>query len=769
MCSFKFGYVMRLTFSTFGLNMQRDTVGSRRTQIYAWDPYQILGVSRGATAQDIRKSYKQLAKEWHPDKNKDPLAENKFVEINKAYETLILMWNRSYDKSVLPNSYKQPQIILIYSEWSMACVQALPLWKRLVEELEPIGFSMGTVSLEKESDLARQIGTKSSGDLPQLVCVMDGRPAYYKDHQFSVIKTIEFIRGRFPRKLISPIDDSNVDEFLDGWVDNRIRVLLFGKLDLIRLRYLALAYFYNSRATFGYVKLGESNAESTLKRFNILTHVDSLLLFQEDSTRASARLSMADLPFKTMKDVVESNKYLQLPRLSSQSMLDALCPPETSRLRRRLCVVLVTREEAEDVESARKALRQFVRTHFRSGKDKDRLAFAYIYGHTQQEFVTALSKSEDSPFEPHLHVVIVWRQDTQKISYRWLREPWASNQDNWNSSEQLLKDTLLELLGSTQALPYHTLLKELVDEHAQGLFSRIATRIVSACDLLKDHIQKEDMLAALSVIATLFFIAGMGYVMSYVVKLEEEKVQKQNKDNNTNQGAKDEATKLSRGSMELKLHEMRAETYNGMVRLIKPGCRTIILLTDNETRKQLIPPFHRAVWPYRKNKSLMFGWLSLERGLGWYSRLLALALHGSEASTAELQILRPRNCVGTVLALNGHRKYFCIYHAKHPETQSQGARRMEHLARRLTNKSGGQDGAFMGFESSSDESDNSDVERGTITVSDQEPLVDKEGAQGPTAICAESLLDGLPNWLDRLFEGTTQRYPINYWPDVGFK
>jgi hypothetical protein len=31
----------------------------------------------------------------------------------------------------------------------------------------------------------------------------------------------------------------------------------------------------------------------------------------------------------------------------------------------------------------------------------------------------------------------------------------------------------------------------------------------------------------------------------------------------------------------------------------------------------------------------------------------------------------------------------------------------------------------------------------------------------------EFALDGLSNWLDRLFEGTTQRYSINYWPDFG--
>lgn len=64
----------------------------------------------------------------------------------------------------------------------------------------------------------------------------------------------------------------------------------------------------------------------------------------------------------------------------------------------------------------------------------------------------------------------------------------------------------------------------------------------------------------------------------------------------------------------------------------------------------------------------MFSHMLIEKGLTWYTELLRLSL--SEAS--DLQI-NPRNCIGTVLALNGHRKYFCMYHAKHPES-SRGAR-----------------------------------------------------------------------------------------------
>lgn len=52
--------------------------------------YEILGVARTATAQEIKKAYKKLAKKWHPDLNKDNLkvAEEKMREINVAYDTL---------------------------------------------------------------------------------------------------------------------------------------------------------------------------------------------------------------------------------------------------------------------------------------------------------------------------------------------------------------------------------------------------------------------------------------------------------------------------------------------------------------------------------------------------------------------------------------------------------------------------------------------------------------------------------------------------------
>ncbi|MCK9541800.1 MAG: DnaJ domain-containing protein [Novosphingobium sp.] len=55
----------------------------------AADPYQILGVSRSAGEKDIKSAYRKLAKELHPDRNKDnPRAAERFSEVTRAYDLL---------------------------------------------------------------------------------------------------------------------------------------------------------------------------------------------------------------------------------------------------------------------------------------------------------------------------------------------------------------------------------------------------------------------------------------------------------------------------------------------------------------------------------------------------------------------------------------------------------------------------------------------------------------------------------------------------------
>jgi molecular chaperone DnaJ len=52
------------------------------------DYYDILGVERGATDADLKKAFRKLAQQWHPDVNRDDGADERFKEINEAYQVL---------------------------------------------------------------------------------------------------------------------------------------------------------------------------------------------------------------------------------------------------------------------------------------------------------------------------------------------------------------------------------------------------------------------------------------------------------------------------------------------------------------------------------------------------------------------------------------------------------------------------------------------------------------------------------------------------------
>ena len=52
------------------------------------DPYEILGVSPSAPAEDIKVAYRKAARLYHPDKNPDPAAADRFRSIQTAYELL---------------------------------------------------------------------------------------------------------------------------------------------------------------------------------------------------------------------------------------------------------------------------------------------------------------------------------------------------------------------------------------------------------------------------------------------------------------------------------------------------------------------------------------------------------------------------------------------------------------------------------------------------------------------------------------------------------
>ncbi|XP_057651813.1 dnaJ homolog subfamily C member 16 isoform X1 [Diorhabda carinulata] len=743
------------------------------------NPYQILGVRNTASQSEIRKAYKQLVKEWHPDKSNDPNAEEKFVEIKQSYEILsdpdrrkrydihgiteddfykrpeyaplhtnhpfedlfaqhgahfnfqenditffhkLSITTRQFDKIIVPKSSTVPHLIFFYSDWCFQCIQTAPYCRKLVDNLEPLGINFVTVHSGREKNLGRRLSIHT---LPCLVLLLDGDIYVYKETITSVQRIIEFIRNKMPYKLVTKINSDNIEEFLNGWEDNRVRGLIFEPRSTIRLRYLVTAYHFRHRIAFGFVESRD------IKNKYLLPHdMDTVLLFNENVSYPMASVSMKDIPTATLHHVISSKQYLALPRLSSQEILESLCPEDFNKPRKKLCVALVITSS-----SFYYPYRQsFMYLSQQPNYNNEKVRFVYIYYDKQTEFVNSLVP-EDEIIQPLLRIVILWRRDTSHVRYEWVPGKWDTDK-NSSDSTSVLEKVITRLLKPSENLPHETIVKDLVDEHARGVVCRMYTKVFQFVERTYDGMTRDQILALFSILGTILFILAIGYFMAYLVRIEEESIQKQKAKTSNNNNSVNVSYQP-----ELRLHEMRSETYNALVRLLKPGCRTIVLVLDMQSRQQLIPPFHKAVWPYRnfnysRNKTLMFSYMYIERGLKWYKELLQLSL----PEDRDLNI-NPRNCVGTVLSINGHRKYFCVFHAKHMEKRK---KKIKNGSLPLPTEIDCESGAFIGFNS-----DSSDSEGGVLL-------------QG-------SLLDGFSNWLDRLFEGTTQRFHVNYWPEFPIK
>lgn len=169
-----------------------------------------------------------------------------------------------------------------------------------------------------------------------------------------------------------------------------------------------------------------------------------------------------------------------------------------------------------------------------------------------------------------------------------------------NKSQDELHRTLKRLLSSNEVLLHETEVKELFDEHAQSIFVRIINRLSDMYETIKDTVTREEVLPAVSLILTVGAIMVGGYALSYFAAAEESTMERKMRD----------GLKIP----ELKVHELKADSYNGLVRLLRPGCRTIVLMVDRESKEKLVAKFFKIAWPYRKNKSLLFAYAYIERG-----------------------------------------------------------------------------------------------------------------------------------------------------------
>uniref|UniRef100_A0A0N4ZC39 DnaJ homolog subfamily C member 16 n=1 Tax=Parastrongyloides trichosuri TaxID=131310 RepID=A0A0N4ZC39_PARTI len=798
------------------------------------NPYKILGISSSASTKEIKKAYKSLAKLWHPDKNSASDATEKFMAIQRAYEILsdplkkerfdkfgtfddnpqggyhgqhdqfnsfFQHFNgfnyqgfqeqesylskhrisfRHYANNILPKTYKKPYLIFAYSSYCYGCFRLEPIWKDVVQDLEPLGYGIATINAVSDRNLLEKLRVTS---LPSIMVVVEGRVIHFRSES-SVINSKmirHFAINAMPTHFITKINDySALRRFLDQWeTTNKISVLILSQKESPRLRYLLTSMQFSSFAKFGYFYLTQTTDSHAIKTaLNVQCHdCDHVMIFNDSPQNGPvAKLTLNNgskrQEMEQIINLINHHKLLSMPRISSTDYFEEICPV-SSRSHKQICVVLPVMDSDVD-KNFITTYRRFV-TGFKNTVHNENLRFSYVYINKQMDFMEKFidfipHNNDDKKDENTIDILVIWRYEMDKGKIIWLTNAWTKDQSKISVFADALLNNLDKVVTGSIKLTQTARIVPLKDEYYPSWFTRFSRNTIRAIETFWYHFTKEEALPVLSAIFTFVFILFVGYLLNYLkssnIKTKFNEKNKNNvSDNNTwhpddpkspksniNNGVKKVLTKEQKcwKDMEPLLHELRAETYFGMIRLLKPGCRSLVILVDESSKDILLHQFAVHVWSLRNNKNFSFGYLMVNKNLPWFRKLLEHTLPAQTDTTSNLpsmasrlQNINPKQTLGTVIAICGWKLYFSLYHPMHVNPKRRDV---------------------LGFDDSdeyteSEEEYDSTAEDGRI----RKHLLHR--GKRNNSIKIEEVLNGLPNWIDRILEGSIRRYCVPEWPD----
>ncbi|XP_077312448.1 dnaJ homolog subfamily C member 16 [Lithobates pipiens] len=747
-----------------------------------FDPYRVLGVSRTASQADIKKAYKKLAREWHPDKNKNPGAEDKFIQVSKAYEILsneekrtnydrygdlgenqgysqqqhhhhfrhfhdsfyfdesffhfpfnserrdstdekYLLQFSHYINEVVPDSFRKPYLIKITSDWCFSCIHIEPVWKEVVQELEGLGVGIGVVHAGYERRLAHHLGAHST---PSILGVINGKISFF--HNAVLRENLRhFVESLLPGNLVDKITDKNYVRFLSNWKqENKPHVLLFDQMPPVPLIYKLTAFAYKDYLSFGYVDLGQRESEQMSSQYNINMYAPTMLVFKEHIHKPADVVQARGMKKQVIDDFISTNKFLLAARLTNQKLFQELCPVRKSHRQRKFCVVLLTGES----EPFRKTYESFLA--FASANTKDTLRFVHVYKERQGELTSSLL-GEDV-HAAHSSVSILERRNSAgRIVYKTLAHIWTGSEDNKFS----LLDFLDRLRKDPSVLSSETNLSDLNDELAPMFFLRW---IYTAVDYWADawesvlHNNWREMMPLLSLIfSALFILFGTVIVQAFSDSSDEQnsvpsdKEEPGDKEKSSEANYSKESTRVPRKGF-VEVTELTDVNYMSNLVKLRPGHMNVVLILSNSTKASLLQRFAQEVYMFTGSSSLHFSFLNLEKHREWLEYLLEFAQDAAPIAYQYDEHFFERDYTGYVMALNGHKKYFCLFKAQ----------------------------STLEDEKLLDEAEHCPPGGGGDTL--------RKISLGSGSGHIKKKLNKLSLWMERLLEGSLQRFYIPSWP-----
>nr|CAB3238848.1 dnaJ homolog subfamily C member 16-like [Phallusia mammillata] len=422
----------------------------------AFDPYNILNVPKSADSLQIRKAYKNLVKEWHPDKNPSPEAQDRFIQIQQAYEILSnddkrkqydnqgfstdanQHWNSQqqpsfYDEfftfsneffnfdyaessgksiskrelyqKILPNSHVTPQVLYVYSTFCTQCIITLKTsWKKAAADLEKLGLQTGTIDTTFSSRLASLLGVSR---VPAIVVIFREQYSYFKGIvSYENLKA--FVNLQLPSDFVTMVTSGTMDSFLHSVVvSDKPRSLLFSSNNRPTLLYSLMAVKHHQFIDFGFVSLLSPEAKQAAEKFHVYGKGPCLLLFKEDSLKPVVTLQSSDMPHGAVDNLLAANHFMTVPRLTSQVLFDDFCPPNKGKPHIQICAILATKLEPKVVMNLRRLVASAISEEERL---YDWLKFMFVDVSVQSKFVKSLDPNQEDLKIPQFF--LLWKRST---------------------------------------------------------------------------------------------------------------------------------------------------------------------------------------------------------------------------------------------------------------------------------------------------------------------------------------------------------------------
>ncbi|XP_062401389.1 dnaJ homolog subfamily C member 16 [Sardina pilchardus] len=776
-----------------------------------FDPYKVLSVSRKASQAEIKKAYKQMAKEWHPDKNKNPGAEDMFIKITKSYEILSNEERRSnfdrfgqmdenqqhhsqpahgfhgfhnsfyfddsffhfsrsgrdfadskymlhfaqYNNEVVPDSFKRPYLIKITSEWCFTCIHIEPVWKETVQELEPLGVGIGWVDIGYERRLANQLGAHRT---PSILGLINGKVTVF---HYAVVREHlrQFVENLLPQRQVEKVTDSSYLQFLGSWPEeNKPSVLLFDQMSEIPLLFKLTAFAYKDYMKFGYVDQGVSETTEVQRQFNINTYAPTMLLFKENAEKPADVIQAKGMKKQIIDEFVSNNRFLVAPRLVNQKLFDELCPVKQFHRRRKYCVLLITGDE-DSFSAGNSAFLAFA-----SANTREVMRFAYVYQRHQQPLCDALLKDKDA--QPPQVVILERRSNTGKVVYKDVLGGWNGSEDDRRRLNEhldiLQRDPTYLSLGAT--------IPELNNELASMfLIQWMYTAYDYICQLYTDLLYSNwrEMMPIMSLIfSALFILFGTVIIQAFSESGEEKpskpKAKEQPKTAEGSTGTESTSSRAPKKTF-VEVTELTDITYTSNLVKLKPGHINVVLVLTDSSKQVLLKKFAKEVYSFSGSPSLHYSFLNVDKHQQWMDSLLesapdaVLADRPDEDDEDGSGAGARADYTGYVLALNGHKKYFCLFRPVFTGEEADQSRSSDDDGGAAAGGAGGASAANSTRSRSSSSQRSRSRSRSSSST---------RGRQRPTTLQIHHKLDRLNLWMERLLEGTLPRHYIPTWPGL---